>query len=128
MKFINIAILLLVGFAAARQRQAGVKSLLASAVTAGKDGDNDVDQILVTRGGDKGRPTICDDDLRRDNSCKIRQERPRCDLECDSPQGTVSVSVGTSESYNCNDSAFTTFNFPTIDDYQRSGLGESIDD
>ena len=124
MKFINLAIVLLVSFAAARQRQAGVKNLLASART-GKDCD--VDQVLVTNGGDKGCP-ICDDDLRSGSSCKIRQERPRCDLESDSPQGTVSVSVGTSESYNCNDSAFTTFNFPSIDDYQRSGLSESIDD
>ena len=130
MKFIiNLAIVLLVGLVAARQRQAGVKSLLATGAAA-KDNDGSADVVLVSKGGDKGCSLDDDRDYRGSGgSCKIRQEPPSsCNLESDSPQGTVSVSIGTSESYNCNDSAFTTFNFPSIDDYQRSGLAESMDD
>ena len=60
--------------------------------------------------------------------CRVENAPCECDLESEGPQGTVSVSVGSSESYNCNDSAFTTFNFPTIDDYQRSGLTDQGND
>ncbi len=98
MKFINLAIALLVGFTAARQRQAGVKSLLATgSITS--ECESCADKVLVNSSGDKGCP-ISEDEFSSGGSCKIRDEAPTCNLESDSPKGTVSVSVGSSESYN----------------------------
>ena len=111
-------LLMIVGFAtlsqAVHHKQAGVKSLLSNA-------------------GARNEEEEFGSDLKLEKGCKtpVFQKPPcdcGCDLESEGPQGTVSVSVGSSESYNCNDSAFTTFNFPSIDDYTRSGLGESDDD
>ena len=109
MKFINLAIVLLVGLVAARQRQTGVKNLLSSAAS------RDVDDISNEKSGEDKGCSIDGNDF-GSGIChgNVKQQRPVCD---EGPQGTVSVSVSSSESYNCNDSAFTTFNFPTIDDY-----------
>ena len=112
-------LLMIVGFAtlsqAVHHRQAGVKSLLSNAAAkTNVNEDNTVDLECAGKG-----------------TCGIQAEPPKscgCDLEQDDEvQGTVSVSIGSSESYNCNDSAFTTFNFPTIDDFQRSGLSDGND-
>ena len=114
MKISKIAtILLIVGFAAlteaARHRQNGVKSLLSNAGSRNEEEEFGSDLKLECN-----------------NKPKCLEKEPcGCELESEGPQGTVSVSVGSSESYNCNDSAFTTFNFPSIDDYTRSGLGDS---
>ena len=107
-------LLMIVGFAtlsqAVHHKQAGIKSLLSNAAAT-----EEPDVVLECAG--KG-------------TCGVQSEKPSCgcDHEDDGPEGTVSVSVGSSESYNCNDSAFTTFNFPTIDDYQRSGLADQGND
>ena len=88
-------LLMIVGFAtlsqAVHHKQAGIKSLLSNAAAR----EEDPEVVLECAG--KG-------------TCGVQSEKPSsgCHLEDDGPQGTVSVSVGSSESYNCNDSAFTT--------------------
>ncbi len=115
MKISKIAtLLMIVGFAtisqAVQHKQAGIKSLLSNAGARGEPEEVGVSLECAGKG-----------------PCRVENPSCECDLESEGPQGTVSVSVGSSESYNCNDSAFTTFNFPTIDDYQRSGLGDQDD-
>ena len=108
-------LLMIVGFAtlsqAVQHKQGGIKSLLSNAGARAEPEEINVSLECAGKG-------ICENDK---SSCE-------CDLESEGPQGTVSVSVGSSESYNCNDSAFTTFNFPTIDDYQRSGIADQCND
>jgi hypothetical protein len=43
---------------------------------------------------------ISEDEFSSGGSCKIRDEAPSCNIDSDSPKGTVSVSVSSSESYN----------------------------
>ena len=113
-------ILMIVGFAAIAQavthRQAGVKSLLSNAAARNDNQEEFGSDLNLESGCNKG-------------PCQLERQEPcGCGLEAEGPQGTVSVSMGSSESYNCNDSAFTTFNFPTIDDYQKSGLADYDDE
>ena len=55
-------------------------------------------------------------------SCKIDDDEPEPIRNSD---GTVSVSVGSYENFNRFDNTQTTFNFPTLEDYENSVVGAS---
>lgn len=57
-------------------------------------------------------------------TCKVEEE-PALTQPTKNPDGTVSVSVGSYENYNRFDNTQTTFNFPTLEDYENSAVGSS---